>query len=214
MITRWKSLTSSGHGCSSRRSLDRRLEETLQSRSLPTTDGSEAQRHGYAALQRPGWRLRSHSGPGDRRCCAQVAVRRVSRSPVFGVTPPTWNFTQLDDRLQGFLALVENHYRYYQFYANMAVAITAAYSAKLISEKSNLCQPSWRHAGFILLEIVFLAGSRDSLRKYYRRVEQLLPDPKHERNPCHDERFPSDKAGTRPKDRREGYSERPESSRE
>ena len=34
-----------------------------------------------------------------------------------GLKPPCLEFANLDDRLQGFLALVENHYRYYQFYA-------------------------------------------------------------------------------------------------
>ena len=106
-----------------------------------------------------------------------------------GIKPPTWDFTQLDDRLHGFLALVENHYRYYQFYANMAVAVSATYSAKVLAESANQCQPVWQHLGFVLLEVVFLAGSRDSLRKYYRRVEQLLPGSRIERNQSHDERF-------------------------
>ncbi len=44
-----------------------------------------------------------------------------------GVKPPKWEFANLDDRLQGFLALVENHYRYYQFYANSVVAGAVAY---------------------------------------------------------------------------------------
>jgi len=111
-----------------------------------------------------------------------------------GVKPPTWNFTDLDDRLQGFLALVENHYRYYQFYANMAVAVAATSCATLASESAGLCQPSWQHIGFILLELVFLAGSRDSLRKYYRRVEQLLPSSNNERNQNQDERISSNDA--------------------
>ena len=34
--------------------------------------------------------------------------------------------TNLEDKLQGYLTLIENHYRYYQFYANMFIA--AAFS--------------------------------------------------------------------------------------
>lgn len=33
-------------------------------------------------------------------------------------------------------------------------------------------------AGFIALEVIFLAASRDTLRRYYIRGEQLLSDPK------------------------------------
>ncbi len=40
-----------------------------------------------------------------------------------GIVPPAWKFAKLDDRLQGFLTLVESHYRYYQFYSNMFVAV-------------------------------------------------------------------------------------------
>ena len=91
-----------------------------------------------------------------------------------GVQPPRWEFANLDDRLQGFLALVENHYRYYQFYANSVVAGGMAYATYSSSNNANLCQPGWERLGFILLELVLLAGSRDALRKYYMRVERLL----------------------------------------
>jgi hypothetical protein len=62
-----------------------------------------------------------------------------------------------------------------------------AYSS---SSNVNLCQPSWEILGFILLELVLLAGSRDSLRKYYLRVERLLGTLEApERSVNHDERF-------------------------
>ena len=32
-----------------------------------------------------------------------------------GVVPPVWKFANLEGKLQGYLTLVENHYRYYQF---------------------------------------------------------------------------------------------------
>jgi len=107
-----------------------------------------------------------------------------------GVKPPKWEFANLDDRLQGFLALVENHYRYYQFYANTLIAGAMAYAAHFSRHGINLCQPIWPTLGFILLELVFLAGSRDALRKYYSRVERLLETTEApERSLDHDERF-------------------------
>jgi hypothetical protein len=107
-----------------------------------------------------------------------------------GIKPPKWEFASLDDRLQGFLALVENHYRYYQFYANSVIAGAMAYAAHFAPNNINLCQPSWPTLGFILLELVLLAGSRDSLRKYYQRVERLLGTLEaQERSVNHDQRF-------------------------
>ena len=44
-----------------------------------------------------------------------------------GIDPPAWDFARLDERLKGFLALVENQYRYYQFYSNMFIAVAFAY---------------------------------------------------------------------------------------
>lgn len=91
-----------------------------------------------------------------------------------GIKPPKWEFASLDQRLQGFHGLVENHYRYYQFYSNMSISALLAYLAHALSESTSLCQPSLQELGFILLEFILLAGSRDSLRKYYDRAERLL----------------------------------------
>ena len=90
------------------------------------------------------------------------------------VVPPTWSFGNLDDKLQGFLLLVESHYRYYQFYANMFVAAAFAAIACLAGNGGAARAFSWPGAGFLALEIVLFAGSRDTLRKYYARTRQLL----------------------------------------
>jgi hypothetical protein len=44
-----------------------------------------------------------------------------------GLVRPAWDDSRLSEQLRGFEALVENHYRYYQFYANMLVALALAY---------------------------------------------------------------------------------------
>ena len=106
-----------------------------------------------------------------------------------GVKPPNWEFANLDDRLEAFLALVANHYRFYQFYGGMFVSGFLAYAAYFISHH-NQCQLDWSTLGFILLETTMFAGSRDSLKKYYSRVERLLGtlEPS-ERSVSHDQRF-------------------------
>lgn len=87
-----------------------------------------------------------------------------------GLKQPAWDFTQLKNREQGFAIMIDIHYRYYQFYANSIMAIP------------GLLIGRWTANGFALLELVggiaiavlFFAGSRDTLRKYYRRVDLLL----------------------------------------
>jgi hypothetical protein len=106
-----------------------------------------------------------------------------------GVTPPKWEFAGFNEGLQGFLALVENHYRYYQFYANMAVATALGYLLAIWNTSSMNCDSFGQHAAVVLLEGIFLAGSRDSLQKYYRRVEQLFSVYSQERTQDHDKRL-------------------------
>jgi len=90
-----------------------------------------------------------------------------------GVVPPAWKFANLEGKLQGYLALIENHYRYYQFYANMFVAAAFAYWARLISGPAGTSHFATT-CGFLALEMVLFAGSRDTLHKYYSRTQQLL----------------------------------------
>ena len=103
---------------------------------------------------------------------------------VTGLVRPAWDDSRLSERLQGFEALVENHYRYYQFYANMLVALALAYPTWRVSAGSGLFQPT--DLGFLLVEGVFLAASRDALRRYYHRSAILLGT--RERQVSHDKR--------------------------
>ena len=90
---------------------------------------------------------------------------------VTGIAPPAWKFVNLEGKLQGYLTLIENHYRYYQFYANMFVAAAFSFAARMAAEGL----PSLREtAAFVALELVLFAGSRDTLSKYYTRTRQLL----------------------------------------
>ncbi len=93
---------------------------------------------------------------------------------ITGLKPPAWEFAKLEERLGGFLVLVEAHYRYYQFYANMFVAVAFTYAVKLLSNGRSLCSVGWSDLGFAVIQLILLAGSRDTLRKYYSRMERLL----------------------------------------
>lgn len=90
-----------------------------------------------------------------------------------GVARPAWNDARLTDRLPAYELLIEIHYRYYQFYANSLVGGLFAYGLWR-SHAAERSGPSWPDAAAVFLVLVFYAGSRDTLRKYYSRTALLL----------------------------------------
>ena len=93
---------------------------------------------------------------------------------VTGVQPPPWDFGRLDEQLPIFLAVVENHYRFYQFYANMFIAVAFTYRLYLLAHGRSAFFLSGEVFAFLILEVVLFAGSRDALSKYYARTGRLL----------------------------------------
>ena len=87
-----------------------------------------------------------------------------------GVAMPALDFSNLGDRVEAYALLIEIHYRHYQFHANMLVAVAFAYGCYRLSSPGW----GWIDAGVLVIEIVFFLSSRDNLRKYYARVQQLL----------------------------------------
>lgn len=83
------------------------------------------------------------------------------------------NFSHLGSRVEAYALLIEIHYRHYQFHANMFVAVAFAYLCFRLTRPA----PWWMDVAAVLIEIVFFVGSRDNLRKYYARVQQLLAGP-------------------------------------
>ena len=92
-----------------------------------------------------------------------------------GVKLPRWDFSLLDqERLGGYELLVELHYRYYQFFANMLIALTFAYIAYRSTPGGWADQWGAVDVNFIVVCVVLFLGSRDALRKYYQRAGELL----------------------------------------
>jgi excisionase family DNA binding protein len=83
----------------------------------------------------------------------------------WGIPAPAWDFRQLENRLEALEYLSDNHYRYYQFYANTLVAILWAYSVNRLLQTSPLLGFG-TDLGVALLCIVLFLGSRDTLSKY------------------------------------------------
>jgi len=91
-----------------------------------------------------------------------------------GVARPAWDFSLLQQNVAAFDVLVEFHYRYYLFYANMVVAIAFNTLMRHVAASPRPISLDWIDVAALLLSLVFLAGSRDTLQKYYRRGEALM----------------------------------------
>lgn len=89
------------------------------------------------------------------------------------VKDPGLEFSKLKDpdTAWAFRDIVENHYRYYQYYANTLVALVAGAVAYALSGHSARWQ-IYVMLSFVIVVLFF--GARDALKKYYRRAEQIL----------------------------------------
>lgn len=106
-----------------------------------------------------------------------------------GVERPKLDFSRLTDCLEAFYALVENHYRYYQFYSNMVIATAFSFLTAIWGGRQ---MPAWAFAVVLVIEAIFVAGSRDALQNYYERSSSLLGVQKGANS--HDERIPRRRA--------------------
>jgi hypothetical protein len=87
---------------------------------------------------------------------------------IFGEALPKIDFKELDnkDTLVAFLGIVENHYRYYQYYSNSLVAVELG-GLSYLWNVGGVSVLQWILAIF-LVGILF-AASRDCFRKYHIR---------------------------------------------
>jgi hypothetical protein len=88
-----------------------------------------------------------------------------------GLRPPKVDFARLQEHIDAYHLFVEWRYRYYQFYANSAVALSVPY---VLHHTIGEAPFGAYDLAFWLLEAVFLAGSRDTLRQYHDMLRQAL----------------------------------------
>jgi len=91
-----------------------------------------------------------------------------------GIPRPKWDFSRLEQNVASFDVLGENHYRYYQFYGAMAIAVAFVYAAQCIADGFWPPPFGWGALGVLFIEVLFFAGSRDTYRKYILRGNSLL----------------------------------------
>ncbi len=90
-----------------------------------------------------------------------------------GLPRPVWDDAKLQQQLGAYDVIVEAHYRYYRFYANTLIALVMLAVIAWSTEQPWTRSPQhW--AALLLTNGVFLAMSRDTLRKYYLRTSRLL----------------------------------------
>ncbi|PCI09701.1 hypothetical protein COB72_05545 [bacterium] len=90
-----------------------------------------------------------------------------------GLRKPVLDDAKLQTNLEAFTRLVEDHFRYHQFYANTALAVVFGYPIWRSSE-SWFEQPIFFDVGIVILVFILVLSSRDALSRYYSRSEQLL----------------------------------------
>ena len=91
-----------------------------------------------------------------------------------GLVRPPWDESRLQEKLGAFGSIVEDHYRYYQFYANTLVALTLLAVARLVQPAAAIGPERLLDAGIVILVVLFGAGSRDTLRRYYSRASVVM----------------------------------------
>jgi len=90
-----------------------------------------------------------------------------------GLPLPPLNFSRLGKNVAAYGLLIEIHYRHYQFYGSMFLACAIAYTCYRVN-LGGILPLGWLDIAFVVLEVIFFVTSRDTLRKYYVRSQQLL----------------------------------------
>jgi hypothetical protein len=87
-----------------------------------------------------------------------------------GLSQPAWDFTRFPATMAAFDSLVQDHYRYYQHYGNMLVAIALVYASSGLGGRPPSLRAGWIDVGVLAIGLILFLGSRDALRKYYERT--------------------------------------------
>lgn len=92
---------------------------------------------------------------------------------ITGLALPPLDFSRLGPNVEAFGLLIEIHYRHFLFYANETIALAIAYVCYRVNRGPTISL-TWVDFLFVVLEGVFFVTSRDTLKKYYARSQQLL----------------------------------------
>lgn len=91
-----------------------------------------------------------------------------------GLRQPKWDFSRLQENIAAYKVLHEIHYKFYQFNSNALVSLVFLYIARRIHLGLWTAALGWFDVGVLLLVVIFYVGSRDTLRNFYGRANDLL----------------------------------------
>jgi hypothetical protein len=98
-----------------------------------------------------------------------------------GLKRPPWSDKQLHVRLPAYTWIIENYYRYYQFYGNTIIALIFTYAVWRTAPSAPFPGFGWLDASMLILLGILFAGSRSALTRYYdRRAGVLLAEEERE----------------------------------
>jgi hypothetical protein len=90
------------------------------------------------------------------------------------------DFSRFHEIGGGYDPLNELHYRYYQAHGNALIALAFSYVAHRFSGSAQLSASVSLDVAICLVLLVLFLGSRDTLRKYYERLNQLMGSTVHQ----------------------------------
>lgn len=74
-----------------------------------------------------------------------------------------------ENRLTAFKAVVDEHYRYHQFYGGCATAVLILFAGWAYHHRTLNCEMVYIFIGFVLLELLLGSSARDSFIRYIDR---------------------------------------------
>jgi hypothetical protein len=104
-----------------------------------------------------------------------------------GLRRPAWNDARLDDLIDGFDYLVQNHWRYYEACGNTLLAVLFAYVTYRVGNSHAVLGTATDLATLVTLLALF-AASRNALRNYYDRTHRLIGRARPDRRSKHVQR--------------------------
>jgi hypothetical protein len=88
-----------------------------------------------------------------------------------GIKPRRWDFSKFEENLGAYDKLTENHYRFYQFYGGMLISLIWVFVARKVGLSWRL---DWYDLGICFVWVLFFFASRDTLTRYYERLNHVL----------------------------------------
>lgn len=85
------------------------------------------------------------------------------------------------DKLTLHKAIVDEHYRYHQFFGGCAVVLPLLYYGWLVNSRTTILQTVIGTIGFISFEILLERSAHDTFIKYVEKCRRLSPDVHHQK---------------------------------